>query len=374
MDELLEALDIAADTLAELEDDLHATQDDIAAATAELVGAIAATKRATKTVERWQRIWGKNGYDTMQAIVRTEGVFTTANTDTVVVASRASWEDPLAATALAGVYDAPLLLVGKASDGLPAQTKAELKRLKPSKVFVIGSTDVVSADTLKAIKKAAGDATVKRIVGNTFEARANNIIASTKGWKGTAILSTQNSFRDTLSASPVAYAQKYPIAFVGKRVSKSEGGKVSKATITALKARGIKHVIIVGGPAAVSGTTEKTLRAAGLTCERWQGKDSLDTSATVAKHALDDFGMTVEHVSVARSDGNNYVDALAGAALTGKLNSVLVLANSTQPLSKGAKAFDAIRSRIAGNLTHGHVYGGTSAISKAYMDHFREIQ
>ena len=369
------AVSEAEGTLEGLATDIAATQADIDAATEAMKDAVKAAKDATKVVERWERIYGKNGYDTMEAIVGTDGAFARENTDAVVIASRAGWEDPLAATALAGVYRAPLLLVGKASESLPAQTERVLKKLKPKKVYVVGGTDVVPKKTFDAIVKAAGSGSnnVVRIAGGTYIERANAIFHSTNGWQGnTAIISTHNSFRDTLSASPLAYSRKFPILFVGNKISNKEGGKLDSSTVSLLKSKGISRVIVIGGKLAVSDQVEKQLK--GIEVVRWYGQDSLDTSAKVAQLAISEYGMNVEHVSVARADGNNYVDALAGAALAGKTDSVLVLANSTMPIGRGTKAFDAISAMVRGQVVHGHVYGGTAAISKEFYDYFRSFQ
>ena len=330
-----------------------------------------------KVIDKWERISGAAALDTMSAIVNADaenGGFTPANTNTVVIASRNNWEDPLAATALAGLHDAPLLLVASPKYGLPKQTRAELAHLKPNYVIVVGTTTEIPNSTLTAIKSASGASTVTRIAGNSYVDRANNIFNSESGWGKTAIISTQNSFKDTLSAAPFAYKQKFPVLYVGPRKSGSEGGVLATSTINLLKRKGFKKVIIMGGPIAVSNRVHTQLKNAGISYERWFGQTALDTSAEIAIHAMDNYGMTIDHVSIARSDGENYVDALAGAALTGRLNSVLVLANSRWKVGSGTKAFDRIKDRIQGKLVHGHIYGGELAISKQYEQYFRKTQ
>ena len=58
------------------------------------------------------------------------------------VATGANFPDALAGAAAAGWQGAPILLVTK--DSIPAATAAELQRLNPGRVVILGSTGVVS--------------------------------------------------------------------------------------------------------------------------------------------------------------------------------------------------------------------------------------
>ena len=72
----------------------------------------------------------------------------------VYVATGANVPDALAGAANAGLAGGPLLLV--TVDGVPAVTAAELGRLKPSRIVVLGSTGVISSATEAAVRAAAG--------------------------------------------------------------------------------------------------------------------------------------------------------------------------------------------------------------------------
>jgi len=72
----------------------------------------------------------------------------------VYLATGANFPDALAGAAAAGHTGGPLLLVAK--DSLPAATKAELARLKPARIVVLGSTSVVSVSVSLAAESAAG--------------------------------------------------------------------------------------------------------------------------------------------------------------------------------------------------------------------------
>jgi putative cell wall-binding protein len=68
----------------------------------------------------------------------------------VFVATGAAFPDGLAAAGVAGRSHAPLLLVRP--DALPGVVAAELRRLNPSTVVVLGSTGAVSAGVVSAIR------------------------------------------------------------------------------------------------------------------------------------------------------------------------------------------------------------------------------
>jgi glucose/arabinose dehydrogenase/putative cell wall-binding protein len=67
----------------------------------------------------------------------------------VFVATGADFADALAGTPAAATTDSPILLVGR--DRIPAATDAELKRLAPQRIHVLGGTGVVSAAVATAL-------------------------------------------------------------------------------------------------------------------------------------------------------------------------------------------------------------------------------
>jgi spore germination protein YaaH len=72
----------------------------------------------------------------------------------VYLATGANFPDALAGAAAAGYQRGALLLVAR--DSLPAATKAELARLKPARIVVLGSTAAISSAVPPAAESAAG--------------------------------------------------------------------------------------------------------------------------------------------------------------------------------------------------------------------------
>ncbi|MBQ9067896.1 MAG: leucine-rich repeat protein, partial [Eggerthellaceae bacterium] len=263
---------------------------------------------------KFTRLWGSGPLDTMRKVV--QAGWASGCGGTVVVATSGSYYDALSASGVAGLEGAPILMTNGKS--LSAQTKAELVRIKPRKVIVAGGPLAVSEGVLDQIKAATG-VTPKRIYGAGPRATAAKLNVAYKGrWRtGKAILATSKSFQDALSAAPVAYSQKIPVFLVS-------GSSVDANTLSAMRQCGVNRVVVLGGTLAVPASVETQLKRAGMTTARLGGKGARETSRKIADWGVA-LGMSPNRMGVATPA--TYYDALCGAALCGKNNSVLVLAN-----------------------------------------------
>ncbi|MBR3234758.1 MAG: cell wall-binding repeat-containing protein [Atopobiaceae bacterium] len=308
------------------------------------------------TSATWTRYAGDNAIETGKAVVEADNgsVFEAGRGGTVIVATNDGYWDALAAAGLAGTLDAPVLITTKGS--LATKTKEEIQRLKPSRALIMGGTAAVS-DSVKNEIAAMGINTT-RVAGDNAVLTAVQIYRAGSGWSDTAIVATSNGYWDALSVAPYAWWRKAPIFLTDTK------GNIGDAAFNAIKAGGFKRVVIVGGTAAVTSGTANKFKSAGLSVERLYGATALDTSAHIAKWEIGE-GMGMSHLSVATSDG--YWDALTGAAVCGKNASVLVLVGKDGTKDPW-RAFDALKGE--GTITHGHVYGGTGAVSQAAWDHF----
>ena len=296
----------------------------------------------------WKRVAGKGRYDTMEAIVK-EGF--SGKGGTVVVATGAGFKDALAAAGLAGLSDGPVIL----TDGknLSAQAKAQLQRLKPSEIYVAGGALAVSDKVLDQIEAVSG-VSPERLMGRTSTATSAALaVAGKDGWSDTAIIATNKSFKDALSAAPLSYALHMPILLA------DNGTSLSKEVLAALKTCKIKKAIIVGGPAAVTAQVEKQLKSAGVALDRrLKGANGVATSAAIAKYGISR-GMTANKMGVATSQ--NFPDALAGAALCGHNRAVLLLADDEAP---GNTDFP---KNYKNKIRRGYVFGGVTAVGNQTM-------
>ena len=299
-----------------------------------------------------KRIAGETAEDTMQAIVQT--AFPDPVKEVVLATSESYW-DALSANSLAGSLNAPVLLTHHGK--LPEQTIAEFKRLQTSKVVVCGGENAISNDVVSQLKDL--NIEVERIAGNMASDTANDI-AQKLANTDTAVVATSWGYEDALSAASFAYAKKAPIFLANYNTA-----TLDASNIQTMKDKGVKKVYIVGGTAVVSPEVEAQLKEAGITVERVAGKTAYDTSAQLANKLIS-LGMSANNMAIAT--GWSYTDALAGAALCGKQNSVMVLADNTNQT--------AINEVVAANknaIQNYYIFGGTSVVGDGATDALKGV-
>lgn len=291
----------------------------------------------------WTRLWGDTRYDTMNAISGAGW----SSSAMAVVASGTNFPDALAASSLAGAKDCPILLTDPSA--LSAQTRSELQRLGAGTVYIVGGTAAVSANTENQIR--ALGCNVVRLAGSARQETATKVAQELGGARSdTCIIATGKSFADALSISPYSYAKRAPIYLT------ENNGTLSAATLSAIQAQGYSRAIIVGGTGVVSSYAESQLAQIGLGSQtRLGGSHRYETSSLIASWAQNQ-GMSVTNVGVAY--GEKFPDALAGGALCGKNNSVLLLANASNT-SNAASVVSANKA----NITKGYVFGGKAVVS-----------
>ena len=299
-----------------------------------------------------KRIAGNTAEDTMQQIVQT--AFPDPVKEVVLATSESYW-DALSANSLAGSLNAPVLLTHHGA--LPEQTIAELQRLKTSKVVVCGGENAISNDVVAQLKDL--NIEVERVAGQWASDTANDI-AKKLANTDTAVVTTSWGYEDALSAASFAYAKKAPIF-----LANYNSATLDASSIQTMKDKGVKKVYIVGGASVVSPEVEAQLSAAGITVERIAGETAYDTSAKLATKLIA-LGMSANNMAIATGWG--YTDALAGAALCGKQNSVMVLADNTNQT--------AINDVVAANknaIQNYYIFGGTSVVGDGATDALKGV-
>ncbi len=295
----------------------------------------------------WKRLAGNTALGTMKAIVN-EGW---EKSEYAIVATNRSYHDALSASGLAGLLECPVLIT--APDALSAQTEALLVSKKVGRVVIVGGTNAVSSAVESRIK--ALGASVDRVGGGTAVGTANKIYEYGKtvngGWGSDRIVATAGSYQDALSIAPYAYAKKAPIF-----LAQAKDGMLSEKTAKMLKAGTFARTIIVGGTAAVSSKAEEQVEKPGVFLERLAGNTAYGTCRRIAEFCLSE-GMTAAHMGVAT--GRSYHDALVGAALCGKNNSILILADD----KNSNNAAKVVRPHKADLQKDCYIFGGTMAVS-----------
>jgi putative cell wall-binding protein len=163
----------------------------------------------------------------------------------VYIASGTTFADALGGGAAASLAGGTMLLTTPTR--LPSETAAALRRLKPSKVIVLGGTAAVSSAVLSQVKGVVGSAVpVTRVGGSDRFATAARLSAATMGSAKEVFLANGLNYPDALAGGPVA-----PY-FGGRPLLLTKKDCVPSSTLAEIKRLGATKVTALGGTGAVS--------------------------------------------------------------------------------------------------------------------------
>jgi putative cell wall-binding protein len=312
----------------------------------------------------FDRFSGQDRDDTARLIAT--GTFPNGS-NTVLLARNDDFPDALAGSFLAGQPASAILLTNRTS--LSPITGAALATLKTKNVVLLGGTTAISAtveNQLKATNSTSasgGTLNVTRMNGTTRYDTAR-LIASSPGTtigsvsgKKTAIVTNGLNFPDATSGGPMAFASRLPIL-------PTHPGSLSPETRSALTSLGIQHVLLLGGPAAVTDPVKAEIEAInGITVQRLFGQDRAETAAVIANFELASLGFVNNHVNLA--NGANFPDAITGGPHAGVEKAPILLTLSPSLLGTATSAW--LQGHSA-TLTKGHIFGGPVAVSPLIAD------
>lgn len=260
----------------------------------------------------------------------------------VMVATGENFPDALAASAAAGRIDAPLLLVRATT--IPDATAAELARLGPDTITIVGGPEAVS-DAVRDQLMAYAPSIVRRSGPDRYAtAAAVSGQFSPSSDVAAVVIATGTGFPDALAGAPAA-------AHLDASLLLTRPDDLPPSTVAELGRLDPTTIYVLGGPAAVSDGVLAALDAyADSGVVRIGGADRYGTAAEVAQA----FWPHADGTWVAT--GRNFPDALAGSALAGGAGEPLLLvASGSVPAVSGQ---EIVRLRP----TTLHVLGGTSVI------------
>jgi putative cell wall-binding protein len=223
----------------------------------------------------------------------------------VVLARADDPADALAGSYVAGSHIGPILLARQRS--VPTVTLDVLRALRVHKVRVLGGTGVLGPEVVAQLQAARY--TVERVAGSdryaTAAAVARNSGSANVGVRGTrgrtVLLANGTQPTDALAAGPLAYGQQWPVLL-------TTATTLPAVTRQALDDLAIRHVVVVGGAAAVSQAIVAQLEASGRTVERVAGVDRMGTATAVADLVVS-LGEPLTRVGIANA--SSFADALA---------------------------------------------------------------
>lgn len=294
-----------------------------------------------------QRVAGDTRYDTMSELISNVGGWSAS--DKVILASGANYPDALSASALAGVYDAPIILTDPTE--LSSKAAATIKQLGPSTIYVVGGPSAVSDKVLQAANNICGNTI--RLYGSTRYETSLEILRQCNSSSDTVIVATGANYADSLSISPFAYVTKSPIVLCDPY------GGLTQEAIEAIRAGGFSRAILVGGNAAVPDIAISQLYNANIATDgihRLSGATRYETSTQITAFEISETSLfTADPLGFAT--GSNYADALAMGPCMGRINSPLLLVDN------GAQTVCAYIERFKGNVGNAFVAGGINAVS-----------
>jgi putative cell wall-binding protein len=327
-------------------------------------------------------LWGDGGYKQMEFLpdmkriegrdryVVSAGISQEAfplSAETVFVASGEVFSDALAGVPLAANYKdqknsvlrglpapGPILLVQR--DTIPSSVLAEIKRLEPKEIVVLGGPATISEGVYSKLDSLASWR-VRRIGGaNRYEVSANiaREIEAMNGPVDGVIYAngSDNKAGDALSVSPLAAAKRWPILLVGP-----EATRTPTAVKQYVNTLGTFSAVVAGGPASVA----DTIYTRGYPIERLAGPDRYSTSAAIAHFGLNgnakhDPAMTMSRFSV--TSGEVFSDALPGGVLQARAHGPVLL---TQP-GKMPTSIKQLLEREAYEVDRGYFLGGERSV------------
>ncbi|MGN7298765.1 cell wall-binding repeat-containing protein [Ferdinandcohnia sp. SAFN-114] len=288
------------------------------------------------------RISGKNRFE---VAVNISNQGWPEKADTVILTNYTAYADALAASPLAYQEDAPILLTHQ--DRLSVETKAELNRLKPKKIIIVGGTGSVDESVAKELTNE-GYSNIERIGGkNRYEVSYR--IAQRVSNTDTAIVADGRNFPDALAIAPYAAKNGYPILL-------ANGNNLPDETIQALKEKQIQNTIVVGGNASVGNDVYIQLPSP----QRISGKDRYEVAANVIR----DLNLNPSSVYIAT--GATFADALTGSVLAAKENASLVLTRQDR-LPDSSLSLLSERK-----ITKHKILGGTGSVGNSVVGQLRK--
>lgn len=279
--------------------------------------------------------------------------------ETIVLAKSGDFPDALAGAALAKINNAPILLTPQ--NQLDRRVGEALLRLKPLKVIILGGEAAVSAQVENKLKEIiTWTDKIERIAGKDRFETAAQIAAQFPTGRGAAITTGLN-FPDALSLAAAAASQEYPLLLVSPDT-------LPQATADALRRISPEQLYIAGGEGAVSSAVlNKIKEITSISDEqaiRFAGKDRYQTSVQI----IEEFNSEPQKIFMAT--GQNFPDALAGAALAANSNTPMLLIEP-DGLSADSSTAKYLKS-LPDNLQI-EIFGGKSAISDQSIVKIKQI-
>lgn len=312
-----------------------------------LLTASPALTGASAQAAETHRLAGANRYQTASAVAQAAYP---GGADTAVLARGDVFADALAAAALAGTRDAPVLLTRPGD--LPATTLHSLDDLGVSAVVIVGGQGAVRAGVADRVRESGY--TVTRIAGRNRYVTAARIgrrsTVGTLGGERLAFVTRGDLAADAVAAGPVAARGPHPVLLTARR-------SLPTVSARALEDLDVERAVIVGGTAAVSRRVASQIRDLGIATSRVGGTDRAHTAQKLAYWANRTGALEPSEVMLTRPD--EFADAVASSPYGAAAGAPLLYTHSPAALSYEAERFLVDTSHLVDRVV---ALGGTAAV------------
>jgi putative cell wall-binding protein len=272
------------------------------------------------------RLAGDSRYATAAKI--SEGSFD-GRGGTVFLSSGETFPDALSGGPAAATQVAPILL--SRQRGLPAETAAELERLAPSRIYVLGGEGALSERVVA--QAATYTDRVTRLAGSDRYFTGVEISRALWSHSDMVYVASGASYPDALSGGALAARNRAPILLADRMTLPEE----VEQELIRLRPRGI---VLLGGTAALSKALRDEIAQAmpGASVSRLSGKNRYATSAAITRAGW----ASSERAYFAAGAG--FPDALAGVPASALRGAPLLLTQRAcmpAPIARTVDQLDA---------------------------------
>jgi putative cell wall-binding protein/GH43 family beta-xylosidase len=245
-----------------------------------------------------QRTFGIRDESPYARVARLSASTVPPNAPVTYVATGERFPDALAASAAAGKERSPVLLVTHGS--VPPETEAELRRLAPGHIIVMGGPEAISDAVYNHLAQFPKGGLHREAGVNRYHTAAL-VSRLTFPTAGVVYVATGERFPDALAAGAAGARNGGPVLLVTPN-------DIPIDTRRELERLRPARIVIVGGPAAVSEGVEAALRGFSGDVRRVFGDDRYGTAMALTA----EFGQPLGGVVV--TTGEDFPDAVAAGA------------------------------------------------------------
>ena len=196
----------------------------------------------------------------------------------VVIANKNAFPSGVAGAAAARALGGPLLLVEATS--VSSTVLAEIRRLSPARIIVLGSTTSVSASVYSKLTSVQPNIT--RIAQNDYRTSEALAAAAFPDGAATAVIGSGTKSSTLLAAGAYAAQIGAPILYV-----RSSDTSIRASLAQSLTTLGVRSAVIVGSTSVVTKSLQSALTARGVETRRVAAQDAYATSIALARLSPD---------------------------------------------------------------------------------------